>query len=114
QDYIDFEGGFATLFEDPTAFFNLYTSDFAQFLAQDDFTYNKNDFGAASLSQEISKDIRLNAYSINSHGTTETKNTQNITYLTQENLTESRLNTTNNDLFFSLNKLELKYAPNCE
>ncbi len=112
KDYIDFEGGFSSFLDDPGAYFDLYNSDFARFLSQEDFTFNKNEFGAFSLSQEVSSSVRMTGYSINSIGKTETKTTQQIDYLTGENLSESRISTTDNDLFFSLNKLELDYEPN--
>lgn len=114
QDYVDFEGGMSSFMEDPSAYFDLYTSDFAQFLSQRDFVFNKNNFGAISLSQEITQDLRLSVYSINSQSETETKTIQDIRYLTEKSLAESRLNTANKDLFFSLNKLEMKYTPNYE
>ncbi len=114
QDYLEFEGGMASLMDDASAYYDLYNSDFAKFLSQRDFIFQKNEFGALSLSQELGPDVRLNAYSINSFAKTDTKTTQEITYLTQENLNESRLNTMNNDLFFSLNKIELEYNPNYE
>lgn len=114
QDYIDFEGGIGSFMNNFSAYFDLFDSDFAQFLSQRDFQFQKNQFGALSLSQEISPNLRVSAYSINSIAKTRSKTTQEISYLTQENLDESRINTNNNELFFSLNKLELSYNPNYE
>lgn len=114
KDYIDFEGGFSSFMDDSGAYFDLYDSDFAQFLAQRYFIFQKNEFGALSLSQEIGQNLRLSAYSINSFAKTETKTTQQITYLAETDLSESRLNSMTNDVFFSLNKLKLHYNPNYE
>lgn len=114
QDYLEFEGGVGSFMDDLSSYFELHNSDFAKFLSQRDFIFQKNEFGALSISQELGSNFRMNAYSINSFAKTEMKTTQEITYLTQENLNESRLNTLNNDLFFSLNKLELEYNPNYE
>lgn len=114
KDYIDFEGGFASFMDDPGAYFNLQNSDFAQFLSQRNFVFQKNEFGAVSFSQELGSTLRLSAYSINSFAKTDTKTTHQITYLTETKLSESRRNTTTKDLFFSLNKLELNYNPNYE
>lgn len=114
QDYIDFEGGAGSFMDDFSAYFELFNSNFAQFLSQRDFQFQKNQFGALSLSQEIGSNLRASAYSINSFAKTRSKTTQQIKYLTQDNLDESRINTNNNELFFSLNKLELHYNPNYE
>ncbi|MEH6406574.1 MAG: carboxypeptidase-like regulatory domain-containing protein, partial [Leeuwenhoekiella sp.] len=108
SDYVNFEGGFARLSEDPSSYFNLYRDDFAQFLQQDDFIYNKNDFGAVSLSQKVSSTVSLDGYSIMSGGKLQTRTENELTYLTGQNLDEDRLTTDNNDLFFTLNKLHLR------
>lgn len=112
DDYVDFEGGFSSFLDNPSAYFSLYDSDFAQFLSQNDFISQKNEFAALGLSQEISTSWRLTGYTINSFGKTKTKTTQELHYLTENNLNESRLHTSENDLSFSLNKLELAYTPN--
>lgn len=114
QDYLEFEGGVGSSMDDLSTYFELYNSDFAKFLSQRNFNFQKNEFGAFSISQELGTNTRLNAYSINSFAKTKTKTTQEISYLTEENLNESRLNTMTNDLFFSLNKIELEYNPNYE
>ena len=111
SDYINFEGGFSLLSKDPSAYFNLRNDDFAQFLNNDDFVYNKNEFGAFSISQELSKSTNFDAYSIVSNGKLEARNESDFTYLTGEQQEENRTTTTNNNLLFTLNKLRLRYIP---
>lgn len=107
EDYISFEA--AGIGE---GFYKLYSSDFAEFLSQDDFVFQKNQFGALSLSQKLSNSLRLNAYSINSFARTETKTTTKNQYLAGQDFSESRLDTGREDLFFTLNKAELHFVPN--
>ncbi|WP_233357623.1 TonB-dependent receptor [Haloflavibacter putidus] len=112
KDYIDFEGGYAAMMDGSTSFGDIYNSDFASFLGQEDFIYQKNDFGAGSLSQQISPDLRLEAFSIVNKGKTRTRTTKEIAYVTQDNLDEFRETTNNNTVLFSLNKIKLRYQPN--
>lgn len=114
QDYIDFEGGYASLLEGSNSFSSIYNSDFARFLGQRDFTYNRKEFGAGSLSQEISPSLHLDAYSIVSGGKVETRTTNDITYLTETGFDEFRETITENDVFFTLSKLKLRYQPDAE
>lgn len=114
SDYINFEGGYASLMDGSNSFSNIYNSDFAQFLSQRDFIYNRNEFGAGSLSQEISPSLQLDAYSIVSGGKVETRTTNEITYHTDAGLDEFRESTTSNQVFFTLSKLKLRYQPNAE
>ncbi|MGB7841300.1 MAG: TonB-dependent receptor [Salinimicrobium sp.] len=114
SDYINFEGGYASLMDGSNSFSNIYNSDFAKFLGQQDFIYSRNEFGAGSLSQEISPNLQLDAYSIASGGKVETRTTNDITYLTDAGLDEFRETTTENNVFFTLSKLKLRYQPNAE
>ncbi|MGO3813083.1 carboxypeptidase-like regulatory domain-containing protein [Mesonia sp.] len=114
QDYINFEGGYAAMMDGSTSFGNIYNSDFAQFLNQKDFTYQKNDFGAGSISQQLSNALRLEAFSIVNKGKTDTRVTNNITYLTDDAVDENRETATHNEVFFTLNKLKLRYQPNSD
>lgn len=111
EDYINFEGGYRSIFEGSNSFSNIFNSDFAQFLNQEDFIYSKNEFGAVSLSQQLTADLSLDAYSIASKGKLKTKTTNNITYLTEAGLNEKRISTATNNMFFTLNKLKLRYQP---
>ncbi len=73
QDYVNFEGGFSRFSEDPTAFFRLFNDEFARFLSQQDFIFNRNNFGAVSLNQKLTKSLDLSAYSIFSQGTLQSR-----------------------------------------
>ena len=114
NDYINFEGGYTSLMDGSNSFSNIYNSDFAKFLSQRDFIYNRNEFGAGSLSQEISSSLHLDAYSILSGGKVETRTTNDITYLTESGLDEFRESTTENQVFFTLSKLKLHFQPDSE
>ena len=109
QDYLDFEGGFGLALEDPSTYFNLYSDEFAQFLREDEFTYSKNDFAAASLSQDLGRNFSLDAYSIFNKGKLRTKTVQDISYQSDSQADEFRNNTGQNDLLFSINKIKLRY-----
>ena len=111
SDYINFEGGYMSLMEDSNSFSSIYNSDFAQFLRQDNLVYSKNEFGAGSISHQISPSLQLEAYSIVSGGKVTSKVTNDITYLTKSDLDEFRKTTSKNEVFFSLNKLKLRYKP---
>ena len=114
QDYINFEGGYAAMLEGSTSFGDVYSSDFAQFLNQEDFVYQKNDFGAGSISQQINPKLRLEAFSIVNKGKTQTRITNSLTYLAEDNLDEFRETIQENTMLFSLNKLKLRYQPDDE
>lgn len=114
SDYINFEGGYMGLMEKSNSFSNIYNSDFAKFLNQEDFIYNKNEFGAGSISHELTSSLQLDAYSIVSGGKVETRTTNDITYLTEAGLNEFRESTTENQVFFTLSKLKLRYQPDSE
>ena len=110
QDYLNFEGGFSRFGEDPAAYFNLFRDDFARFLQQQDFVFNRNNFGALSLSQELTQTIRLDAYSIVSANTLETQVENDLIYLTDTSPDENRVTTQDNSLVFSINKLQLRHS----
>ena len=114
QDYLDFEGGFAKLMDDPSGYFNLSNSDFAQSLLNDDFIFNKNTFGAFNIAQQLSTKTNLNAYSIVNASETETQEKNSNTYLINNQITNIENRTTANQAknLFSLSKLTLNYLPN--
>lgn len=112
QDYLDFEGGMALALEDQGAYSRLYSDDFAQFLREDDFVFNKNDFGAASLSQELGGNFSLDAYSIFNKSKMRTQTLQDITYQITEAPDETRDQSNENDLLFSISKIKLRYDNN--
>jgi len=110
QDYFNFEGGFDILGADPSAYLSLFRDDFARFLQQRDFIFNRNNFGALSFSQELTETIRLNAYSIVSANTLSTRTENDLVYLTGTSPNENRVTMQNNDLVFSINKLQLRHS----
>lgn len=114
NDYINFEGGILSLMDDPGGF-RIYNDDFARFLRNEDFVYSKNEFGAFNIVQQINSKLDLNAYTIASKNKMRLREENNITYLNEgTGFTEFRETKTQNDLFFSLNKLQLRFIPNAD
>ena len=112
NDYMDFEGGVTAMMDNPSSIRGIFNSDFARFLSQSDFIYNKNDFLAGSISHQLTSATTLDAYSIYSKGKLETLNTADIRYLTEGGIDEFRETSSKNRLSFSLSKLKLRYQPN--
>lgn len=108
DDYINFEGGYASMIDRPNAF-SIYRDDFAQFLNQQDFIFNQNDFGAGSLSQDLGSNWQLDAYSIINRGKLETQNRSDIIYQTDIAEDEVRTQESEQELLFSINKAKLRY-----
>lgn len=113
KDYVNFEGGILSLMDNPDDF-DIYNDDFSNFLQNDNFTFSKNHFGALNIVQKVNKDLDLNAYTIASWNKMEMLQENEITYLEDEFLTETRTTKNNNDLFFSLNKIQVRYTPNLD
>lgn len=111
NDYINFEGGFTSLLENSTSFNDIYNSDLAQFLNQNDFVSQKNNFWAGSISQQISPVVHLEAFSIINKGKTDSRDVNTINYLTDDEVDENRETITSNSAVFTLNKLKLRYQP---
>ena len=109
QDYVNFEGGYAQSINDPSGFFNLFRDDFAQFLSQRDFVFNKNDFGAGSISQEVFKNTTFDAYSIINKGKVQTLTTTTNDYLAENTEDEFREVANEQTTIFSINKLKFSY-----
>ena len=113
-DYDDvnrFRGGYSSFLNDPIDSGNdgLY-----QFSGNSDIRYQKTDFGAANITQQITPELRLNAYSIAAKKKTRRLSEQDITYLTQDDLEEQRENSSKNKGFSSISKLKLRYKPNAK
>jgi len=112
QDYLEFEGGFGKLFNDSGSFINLFRSDFAQYLNNQNFIDNTNQFGAFNIRQSLNSTTDLSAYVISSNSKTETRaETLNDYQNTEEPFLENRSqsNTINN--FFTIGKMTLDYDP---
>jgi hypothetical protein len=113
SDYLEFEGGFGKLLSDASSYFNLYNSDFAQYLNNQDFKSNTNQFGAFNIRQSLTNVTDLSAYVITSNSKTNTQQeTLNDYLLEGNNFTEQRSNTNTIDNFFTIGKLTLDYDPN--
>lgn len=95
--------------EDQGAYSRLYSDNFAQFLRQDGSVFNKNDFGVATLSQELGGNFSLDAYSIFNKSKLRIQTLEDFTYQTTEAPDESREQSNNNDLLFSISKIKLRY-----
>lgn len=115
RDYLEFEGGFGKLMQDAGSYFGLFNSDFAQYLNNQDFIANTNQFGAVNISQSINNSTDVSGYIISSNSKTQTEtNTinsyQNIVIPFVEDRTVA--NTANS--FFTIGKITLDYDPSFE
>lgn len=112
RDYLEFEGGFGKLMTDAGAYFNLFNSDFAQYLNNQDYTDNINQFGAFNIRQTISKATDISGYVIASNSKTQTESNTINDYLNFDSpFTEDRTNTDQIDNFFTIGKITLDYKP---
>ena len=112
RDYLEFEGGFGKLMNDTGSYFSLFNSDFAQYLNNQDYTDNTNQFGALNIRQSINNVTDISGYVITSKSKTETASNTLNEYLNFDNLfIEDRTvaNTLNN--FFTIGKVTLEYNP---
>lgn len=116
SDYLNFEGGFAKLIDDPIGYFNLSNSEFGRSLMNQDFVFNKNQFGAFNITHRFSPKTDVSAYSIVNGSTTETSVEDVNSYLADNEISLIEKRTTDRDLenIFSLSKITLKYFPNSE
>ena len=116
SDYLNFEGGFSKIIDDPSGYASLFNSDFAASLLNEDFTFGKNEFGAFNLSHQISAKTSVSAYSIVNNSKTETRQEDAKTFFTNNEITanENRITTGSNTNFLSLNKVSLKYIASLE
>lgn len=111
SDYINFQGGILSLLEKPGGF-DIYNDDFARFLRNEDFVYSKTEFGAFNIVQQINNKLDVNAYTIASKNKMQLLEDNTITYVNEgTGLDEFRRTKTENQLFFSLNKIQLRYIP---
>jgi hypothetical protein len=112
NDYLEFEGGFGKLLDDSGSYFSLFNSDFAQYLNNQDFVDNINQFGALNIRQSVSKSTDISGYLISSNSKTETSSSalnvyQNIAQpFAEERTIANQLNN-----FFTIGKFTLDYEP---
>ncbi len=116
NDYINFEGGFTKIIEDPAGYASISNSAFAQSLLNQDFIFNRNNFGAFNIAQQLSTNTQLSAYTIVNGSTVETRIENENSYLVnnQVSTVENRTTTNEADNFFTLSKLVLKHTPTLE
>jgi len=113
NDYLEFEGGFSRLLNDAGSYFELFSSDFANYLSNQNFKKDKNIFGAFNIRQSINKNSDLSAYVISSKSITENETQTTNEYLSNDlSLVEERVNTNKNSIFFTIGKITLDYNPN--
>ncbi len=112
RDYLEFEGGFGKLLGDASSYFSLFNSDFAQYLNNQDFTSNTNQFGALNIRQSISNITDISGYVITSKSKTQTLSNIFNEYLNNDTpFLENRTVNTNLNNFFTIAKLTLDYDP---
>lgn len=115
KDYIEFEGGFGKLMEDAGSYFSLYNSDFAQYLNNQDYTANTNQFGALNIRQSINEKTDLSGYIITSNSKTDTQSNTLNEYLNfsapfiEDRTTSNRINN-----FFTIGKITVDYDPSID
>ena len=114
SDYIEFEGGFGQLFKDPAAYFDLYNSDFARYLVNQNFTSNINQFGALNIRQSINKSTDFSGYIITSNSKTTTESNTLNEYINDTPFIENRTNTNTINNFFTIGKFTIDYDPSLE
>ncbi|REG89621.1 TonB-dependent receptor [Winogradskyella sediminis] len=112
QDYLEFEGGFSKLLDDASSYFSLFNSDFTQYLNNQDYTDNINQFGALNIRQSVSNVTDISGYLITSNSKTQTaSNTLNAYQNIEDPFTEDRTVTNNLNNFFTIGKVTVDYKP---
>ncbi len=112
SDYIEFEGGFGKLLENSGSYFSIYSSDFAQFLNNQDFKNSIHKFGAVNIRQAVNSSTDISGYVIASKNKTQTETQVENLYLNEENaFVENRNNTATTNNFFTLGKITIDYEP---
>lgn len=115
RDYMEFEGGFGKLISNSGSYFDLFRSDFAQFLNNQDFKSNTNQFGALNIRQSITKNTDISGYAISSNSKTDTERQTLNNYLSSnEPYFENRTQTSQLHDFFTIGKLTIDYDPSLE
>lgn len=112
KDYLEFEGGTSKLLNDAKSYFSLLNDDFSQFLSNQDFIANRNQFGAISLTQVINAHTDFSTYAIWSDTKNSTRKEVVNDYFSSDNLIENRVNTGNQKSRFGIGKIKLKIKPN--
>lgn len=115
RDYMEFEGGFGKLLSDANSYFDLFRSDFAQYLSNQDYKANTNQFGAINIRQSINKVTDISGYVISSNSKTDTESHTLNEYLNANDpFVENRNNASKLNNFFTIGKITLDYDPSFE
>lgn len=109
DDVLRFRGGYSSIMDSPI---NSKNQGLTQFSTSENIRFRKNSFGAFNVSQQLSKALRIEAYSIVSEQKQDRLTDSRITYLTENNSTENRAYSQHNKSFSNFNKLRLRYKPN--
>lgn len=112
SDYLEFEGGFGKLLDDAGSYFSLFNSDFAQYLNNQDFIANTNQFGALNIRQSVSNSTDITGYVITSNSKTQTaSSTLNSYQNIADPFNEDRSVTNQLNNFFTIGKVTVDYEP---
>ncbi|WP_339614015.1 carboxypeptidase-like regulatory domain-containing protein [uncultured Winogradskyella sp.] len=112
NDYLEFEGGFGKLLDDAGSYFSLFNSDFAQYLNNQDFTDNMNQFGALNVRQSVSNHTDISGYLITSNSKTQTASSALNSYQNIDDpFNENRTVANNLNNFFTIGKITVDYDP---
>jgi len=115
RDYLEFEGGFGKLLNDAGSYFDLFNSDFANYLNNQDYTANTNQFAALNIRQSVTNVTDISGYVISSNSKTDTESATVNEYLnTNEPYFEDRNTAKKFNNFFTIGKITLKYNPSFE
>lgn len=115
RDYLEFEGGFGKLLNDSGSYFDLFNSDFANYLNNQDYTANTNQFAALNIRQSVTNVTDISGYVISSNSKTDTESATINEYLNTNDPYFENRNTANKfNNFFIIGKITLNYNPSFE
>ena len=108
KDFIAFEGGLTKLLSDAKGYFNLYRSELASFLENNDYRLGKQQFGALHIDQELNAKTNISVYGITVKSTNEMKLENKYDYLLNDTIiSESRLVQSSLTNWLTLGKLSV-------
>lgn len=107
SDLMRFQGGLDQYEDNPIAS-NSYLS---QFMNQQDLVHKKLAFSAFNFTHELSKKLRMEAYSILTQEKSEALRHSEIEYITDEVFLEERKTSSKDKNFSLLNNLKFRYQP---
>lgn len=114
KEFLEFEGDINALLNNSKSYFASLNNDFGQFIGNQEFIANRNQFAAINLTHNINPTIDISTYVIWSN----TKNTsrQEVLndYFSNNNLLEKRINKSYQKNRFSMSKFKLKIKPNID